>query len=133
MITEKDERTFTKSKYVDEFMNAIDKACDVILENRQSLCEYDYGSMRVQEKLVTKRFDEIIHANGGFEIDGRTCKHAHGIGNNNEYEIVDKELIKVGSFYCNTDMHGGAYFGVIFNGKKIKRFFISERQTKEIR
>lgn len=130
MITDKDERTFTNSKYIEEFKNAIDIAFAILIKEKMSLTKYEYGSRRMKPKLVTQKFDKIICQNGGFEIDGRTCRHAHGIGNNNEYDIVDKELEKVASFYCNSDMHGGVYVGVTMNGEKLKSYFISERSTK---
>jgi hypothetical protein len=34
-------------------------------------------------------FDELI-SKDGFEIDARSVRHAYGIGNNNEWDVLDK-------------------------------------------
>jgi hypothetical protein len=121
MITDKDERTFTKSRYIDKFHKAIDIAWNKIIQNQQEYSEYDWGMDRIQVNKVTKAFDKIIYESGGFELDGRSLRHAHGIGNNNEWDIVDKDLIKIGNFYCNSDMFGGVYIGIEVNGDIIKK------------
>ena len=73
---------------------------------------------------VIKEFDKLICEFGGFELDGRTLRHAHGIGNNSEYDVVDKDLVKVGTFYCNSDMFGGVYTGVTLNGEVIIKYHL---------
>ena len=88
---------------------------------KKSFEEYDWGMERIQVRPVAEKFDEIIKENGGFELDGRTLRHANGIGNNNEWDIVDKELVKVGSFYCNSDMFGGVFVGVEIDGTVVRR------------
>ena len=120
MITETDKRTFTTSKYTEEFFQAIDKAFEVLIENKDDYVEYDWGMDRVKVKKVTEAFDKVICENGGFELDGRTLRHKNGIGNNNEWDIVDKDLIKVGSFNCNSDMFSGVFVYIMFNGEEIK-------------
>ena len=122
MITEKDDRIIRPtSKYQDNLMNAVNIAFDYILQNKKSFEKYDWGMERIKVSPVTDKFDEIIKTNGGFEIDGRTLRHAHSIGNNNEWDIVDKELVKVGSFYCNDDMFGGVYIGVEIDGEVVRK------------
>lgn len=122
MITEKDDRIIRPtSKYQDNLTNAVNIALDYIVQNKKSFEERDYGMDRIQVSPVMRKFDELICKNGGFEIDGRTLRHAHGIGNNNEWDIVDKELVKVGDFYCNDDMFGGVYVGVEVDGDVIRK------------
>ena len=124
MITEKDERVHTKSEYLTEFKEAIEIAFDKITSNVEDVSHYEYGGMRVKVSLVRDAFDRIVCNNGGFEIDARTVRHAHGIGNNNEWDVVDKDLVKVGSFYANDDMFGGVYMGVEINGEVVKRIHL---------
>ena len=130
MITDNDERTFTKTKYLQEFKDSINIAFTTLLHEKRQFVEYDYGMNRIQKKPVINRFDEIIKEHGGFELDGRTLKHAHGIGNNSEYDIVDKDLIKVGAFHYNSDMFGGVYVYVKVNGETVKRIFISPTRAR---
>lgn len=56
-------------------------------------------------------FDEQI-SKQGFEIDARTLTHAHGIGNNNKWDIVDSNMNKVGEFRANNNMYHGVYINV---------------------
>lgn len=68
-------------------------------------------------------FDEQI-SKQGFEIDTRTLRHAYGIGNNNEWDIADKDMNKVGEFWANDNMYQGLYIGANTKGKKIDGFEI---------
>ena len=132
MITETDERIIIpKSEYIDDFRKIIDGVFNTLIHERRTFVEYDWGMDRVQKHQVINRFDELIKENGGFELDGRTLRHAHGIGNNSEYDIVDKDLVKVGSFYCNSDMFGGVYTGVTLDGTAVKKFFIGTNRFEE--
>ena len=112
MIDENDKRIKTNSKYASELKQVVNKAFQHIINNKNNYVEYDWGMDRVQKHKVINAFDSFICDCIGFELDSRSLKHAHGIGNNSEYDIVDKTLIKVGSFYCNSDMFGGVYTGV---------------------
>ena len=68
-------------------------------------------------------FDKLISPNG-FEIDARTLRHAHGIGNNKEWDVVDKNMNKVGEFSANNNMYQGVYINVSVNGELLDRFEI---------
>lgn len=131
MITDKDERTFTVSKYANELPQAVHKAYENIIENIGDFVKYDWGMDRVQVYPLIHKFDELIKREGGFELDDRTLRHANGIGNNHEWDIVDKELVKVGSFYCNSNMYSSVYTGVEVNGKIIERYCLSPRGVRD--
>lgn len=124
MITETDPRVQTTSRYGDDFRKVINQAFQTIKSNVKQYEEYDYGMDRVQKHKVIQAFDELIYEMGGFELDGRTLRHAHGIGNNSEYDVVDKDLVKVGTFYCNDDMFGGVYTGATLNGETIEKYHL---------
>lgn len=68
-------------------------------------------------------FDEQI-SKQGFEIDARTLRHAYGIGNNNKWDIVDRELNKVGTFWANDNMYQGVYVGAEVKDRRIDGFEI---------
>ena len=68
-------------------------------------------------------FDELI-SKDGFEIDARSLRHAHGIGNNHKWDVLDEELNKVGEFWANDNMYQGIYIGTNVKGRKIDSFEI---------
>ena len=121
MITEYDERIYVESKFRDEFKKCIHPSLIHIKNNKDEYKEYDCGKKRIKPKIVGKAFDEFIQ-NYGFELDGRSLRHAHGIGNNNEWDIVDKNLVKVGDFFCTDDMFGGIITGIKIKGKTIEKY-----------
>ena len=123
MITEYDERVYIESEFMDEFKRCIYPALAHIKKNKEAYKKYDCRMMRMQPKMVANAFDRFIQ-DYGFELDGRTLKHAYGIGNNNEWDIVDKNLIKVGNFFCTDDMHGGVIVGVEIKGKIVESYKI---------
>ena len=116
MITEYDERVYIESEYIDDFLKCIPDVFNYLRNIKQNLKSGD----RMSVKLVSQAFDECI-LDYGFELDGRTLRHAHGIGNNNEWDVVDKNLIKVGDFFCTDDMYGGVITGVTIKGEIIHK------------
>ena len=124
MIIEKDPRVQTTSPYTEEFHKTTHKAFQTIKSNVKQYTEYEWGMDRVQKHKIIQAFDQIIQEQGGFELDARTLRHANGIGNNSEYDVVDKDLIKVGTFYCNDDMFGGVYTGATLNGETIEKYHL---------
>ena len=119
MITEDDVRAHSESPYFNFFKEVVPTIFQEIVDKKDSFKEKNWGMERIIVNKVVEEFDRLICENGGFEIDGRTVRHAFGIGNNNAWDIVDMNLIKVGSFYCNDDMFGGVYIGVILNGEDV--------------
>lgn len=119
MITENDVRAHSVSPYFNLFKEIVPDAFQRIIDNKEDFRKYSNGIDRIDVRKVVEAFDWNICNAGGFEIDDRTLRHAFGIGNNNSWDIVDKNLIKVGIFYCNDDMFGGVFIGVILNGEKI--------------
>ena len=123
MITEYDPRVYTESKYTKEFEKAVTQAMNHIREHYMTYAEKgDLGySHKFRPRTICNAFDEQI-SKKGFEIDGRTLRHAHGIGNNNKWDILDKDMVKVGEFYSNNNMYNGVYVGVSIKDKVIDRF-----------
>lgn len=121
MITEYDERIYVESKFMNEFKKCIHPSLIHIKNNKDEYKEYDYGKKRIKPKIVGKAFDNFIQ-NYDFELDGRSLRHAYGIGNNNEWDIVDKNLVKVGDFFCTDDMFGGVITGIKIKGKTIEKY-----------
>ena len=119
MITEYDERVYVESEFMDEFKRCIHPALTYIQHHKEEYKEYDYGIKRMQTKMVANAFDKFIQ-DYGFELDGRSLKHAYGIGNNNNWDIVDKNLVKVGDFFCTNDMYGGVIVGVKIKGEIVE-------------
>lgn len=124
MIKEYDDRIY-QSEYTDEFKKIALEAMNHIKENFMDYAEKgDLGySNKFRPQVICRAFDKII-MQSGFEIDGRTLTHAHGIGNNNKWIIIDKNLVNVGEFYCNDDMYNGVYVGVSIQGKVLDKFEI---------
>ena len=89
MITEYDERVYTESEHMDEFKKAIKLTMNHIRNNFMDYAEKgDLGySNKFRPSVLVKAFDELIFY-FGFEIDGRTLRHAYGIGNNNKWDIT---------------------------------------------
>ena len=125
MITETDERVNT-SIYIDEFKEVAQHAMNYIRINFMDLAEppriRGYSNTFNAHKVM-KEFDRLISKHG-FEIDGRTLKHAHGIGNNNEWEVVDKNIEKVGYFSSVDNMYQGVALSVKVRGERIDGFEI---------
>lgn len=71
-------------------------------------------------------FDEQISPKG-FEIDARSIRHAYGIGNNNEWDIVDANMNKIGTFNAVDNMYQGVYISVLIKGKYFDGFEIRSR------
>ena len=124
MITEYDERVCNGN--VKEFKEA---AQEVMNHFRNNFMDYAQPprirgySRDFKPKVFRDAFDRLM-MNRGFEIDARTLRHAHGIGNNNRWDVVDKDLNKVGEFYANNNMYHGVYIGVISKDGIIDKFEI---------
>ena len=123
MITENDKYS---SEFEKEFKKSARKAMNYIKENFMDYAQppeirgYDNT---FNPYVIRNAFDELI-LQDGFEIDATTIRHAHGIGNNNKWDVVDKNLNKVGDFYANDNMYQGVALGVQIRGKTIARFEI---------
>lgn len=124
MITEADERVNT-SKYIKEFENVAKDALNYIRKNFMDYAEKgDPGyTYEFRAYKMMKVFDDLISKHG-FEIDARTLRHAHGIGNNKEWDVVDKNLEKVGNFSAVDNMYSGSYLTVTTRGKRLDGFEI---------
>lgn len=120
MITEYDERVYVESKHLNEFKECLKPAFDNLKDNARTFVEYNWGTDRVMVQHTVKAFDDFIQ-HYGFELDARTLRHPHGIGNNNYYDVVDEELVKVGDFFCNDNMFGGVITGVSIKNETIIR------------
>lgn len=119
MITAKDPRVATQSKYVKELKTAMDEVYETLPKCHGSvLGKKDYINHHLSAHKVMAKIDEII-MKYGFEVDARECKHAHGIGNNNEWKIVDRELEHVAELHCINNMYGGVIVYVTLNGDKL--------------
>lgn len=125
MITAKD-KIETPSKFTEEFKASAKKAMKYIRKNFMDYAQppeirgYDNT---FNPYIIRNEFDRLI-LQDGFQIDATTIRHAHGIGNNNKWDIVDKEMNKVGEFYANDNMYQGVNLGVQIKGKTIDRFRI---------
>ena len=125
MITENDKRKYP-SEFIEEFKESALKAMNHIRENFMDYAqspEIRGYSNTFNAYRIRDAFDELI-LKDGFEIDTTTIRHAHGIGNNKKWDVVDKDLNKVGDFYANDDMYQGVYLGVQIQGKNIDSFHI---------
>jgi hypothetical protein len=126
MITKYDERVYVESKYGEEFKTS---CFEVLNHMREHFMEYkeEHSSLgysnTFRARTIAKKFDELL-SEYGFELDERTLTHAHGIGNNNEWEIVDKDINPVGSFYATDNMYSGVILGVTIKGEKLDGFEI---------
>ena len=126
MITEYDKRVYKQSEYIEKFYEAIKYAMNYIRKNFMDYAEkpeINGYSNKFKPNTIMKAFDTLI-LKYGFEIDARTIRHAYGIGNNNEWDIVDKNLIKIGEFYATNNMYHGVILGVQIEGKTIDSFEI---------
>lgn len=125
MITEYDDRVYKESEFMNDFYKAVEKAMNYIREHFMDYARPGSPGYENEFSPYTIRdaFDEQI-MKYGFEIDGRSIRHAYGIGNNNEWDIVDKNINKVGNFYATNDMHSGVMLGVEVKGEVIDRFHI---------
>lgn len=112
MITEYDERV--NQGNFEEFKEVARKALNHIRNNFMSYAKppeirgYDY---KFSPYTFRDEFDRLISPYG-FEIDARSIRHAYGIGNNNEWDVVDKNMNKVGEFSANNNMYHGVYLNV---------------------
>lgn len=126
MITKYDERVYEESKYTEEFKKV---AIKVLNHMREHFMEYKEPRARLgysnefRARRIAEEFDNLISKHG-FELDERTLTHTHGIGNNNEWEVVDKDLNPVGKFYATNDMYCGVILGVKIKDEKIDGFEI---------
>ncbi len=124
MITKYDERVYIESKYTEEFKEVTIKVLNHMrehfMEYKEERASLGYSN-EFRARNIAKIFDSLIMEHG-FELDGRTLTHAHGIGNNNEWEIVDKNLNPVGNFYATDNMYCGVILGVTIKGEKIDGF-----------
>ena len=125
MITKYDERVCSN-----EYDEECKKACLIAMKYiREHFMNYakkgDLGySNKFKPYDIMEAFDKII-SKYGFEIDSRSLRHAYGIGNNNEWDIVDsKNLTPIGEFYATNNMYNGVYLGVHIKDKKIDSFEI---------
>lgn len=126
MITENDKRKYP-SEFAEEFKESALKAMNYIRENFMNYAqppEIRGYSNTFSPYKIRNVFDELI-LQDGFEIDATTIRHAHGIGNNNKWDVVDKDLNKVGDFYANDNMYQGVALGVQIQGETIDRFEIN--------
>lgn len=120
MINKGDERLLTKSPMTKMLKIVAQSIIDNLVAHRKEDEEYDYGMYRIQERKVVERVDKLLMGMD-LEIDATSVEHAHGIGNNNSYKIVDKDMLKAGEFYCNTDMYSGVYVGFTIDGETIAK------------
>ena len=72
----------------------------------EQVSKYDWGTYRAQVHLVRKWVEDRLP-----EFKFGKCKHAHGIGNNNAFEIIytgnpNEEQI-CGLFHLTDNMYGG--------------------------
>lgn len=77
------------------------------------LTEMKYGSARASWSKYKAAIEKTLKANG-FELWGNAY-HAHGIGNNNEWEIIctqGDEYQICGKIYLTHGMYGDVYGGV---------------------
>ena len=125
MITEYDDRVYVESEYVDDFKNAVEFAMNFIRRNFMKYARKgDLGySHKFSPYVIRDAFDKLM-MEYGFEVDGRSVRHAYGIGNNNEWDVVDKDMGKVGEFYANNNMYNGVYVGVSIKGNVVDSFEI---------
>lgn len=124
MITKYDERVYVESKYIEEFKKVVIKTLDYMrehfMEYKEPRASLGY-SYEFRARNIAIIFDSLI-SKYGFELDERTLTHAYGIGNNNEWEVVDKNLDPVGKFYATNNMYCGVILGVTVKGEKIDGF-----------
>lgn len=126
MITEYDNRVYTKSKYEEEFKNI---CFDVLNHMREHFMEYTEKSSSLgysntfRARTIAKEFDKLI-SEYGFELDERTLTHAYGIGNNNEWKVADKDLNYVAEFHATDNMYCGVIVYVTIRGERLDGFEI---------
>ena len=125
MITEYDERVNT-SKYIEDFkevaQNALNHIREHFMEYKEESTSYGYSN-EFRGKTIMKVFDKLISPHG-FEVDARTIRYAHGIGNNKEWDVVDKNLEKVGDFSAVDNMYCGVILRVTVKGERLDGFEI---------
>ena len=114
---------FAESKNIipdDElFKKGAKEAFDYIAEHIDDFKEYDWGMNRVRVHLVFREFAKRLVAEPyGFSF--MNPKHAHGIGNNNEWDVI-KNGEKIGTFYCTDDMFGGVRTGITVDGRVVDK------------
>ena len=108
-----------KEAFDELFKKGAKEAFDYIAEHIDDFTEYDWGMNRVQVHLVFKEFTRRLVAEPyGFSF--MNLKHAHGIGNNNEWDVVKKDK-KIGTFYCTDDMFGGVRTGITIDGRIVDK------------
>ena len=95
--------------------------------NPKDVAEYSYGSNRVEPRLVR----DAVERHLGNDYKFGKCEHAHGIGNNNAWEIIymgEEEQI-CGLFHATDDMYGGVYCWVtdIDEERKTESMFLMDR------
>ena len=123
MITENDDRLYT-SKYQDEFKQV---ALDALNHMKENFMDYATEpdvrgyTYRFSPYTIRDEFDDLIIKHG-FEIDATSIRHAYGIGNNNEWDIVDINMDKVGEFFATDNMYQGCILGVRIKGRTIMSF-----------
>ena len=98
---------------IEEMRRTVEEYFKKIDRNIENYIKYDWGMERAQLHLIVDEvFDNLT--NIGFSF--RNLKHAHGIGNNNEWEIVKDDDETIGKFWCTDDKFGGVVTGIIIDG-----------------
>lgn len=97
---------------VKKLITGFEKVFKKIDENIENYVEHEWGMKRAQLNLIV---DEVFDNLTGMGFSFRNLKHAHGIGNNNEWKIVNDDDKAIGRFWCTDDMFGGIVTGVIID------------------
>ena len=77
------------------------------------ISKYSYGMERIEACLVRQDLANYLEGKG-FEI-GKSCDHAHGIGNNNRHPVyyhTEQETQQVGFVNINVSPYGSGYLYV---------------------
>lgn len=124
MITEYDER-INKGDF-EEFKQVAKQALNHIRKNFMEYAkppEIRGYTNTFSPYTMRDVFDEQISPKG-YEIDARSIRHAYGIGNNNEWDIVDSNMNKIGEFNAINNMYQGVYISVHIKGEYLDGFEI---------
>ena len=121
MITKDDPRVSKGIGHKPKLELAIDETFRILPKlDGGNVGNYNYG-YREYELDVDKVMEQVdkILIRYDFDVDARECKHAFGIGNNNEWNIVDKELEPFAELHCTDDMFGGVIVYFTMNGDRL--------------
>lgn len=97
----------------------------------KGLTEYRGSMDRIKVSSVKNAIEQFIEqATSGSVIVSDNVKHAHGIGNNNAFEVLKvkgAEKEHIGFLHLVNDMYGGCFVRVTDNKNKLigDRFFLS--------